>query len=475
MLDVPKPLSLPTPTPRAKWRFALPPELTAWIFRAADGVIIASWGLLLANDPHLVAVVLIAYLSFAELAGAYDSDTSFSARRALSRTIKSWCACWLFTLALQILLKSQIALVPGRIAIWLVMGTTCLALVRGLGVAAQRHLRLRGSFDLRLAIYGANELGFELVKYISRHEALTLEIVGIYDERNAARVGQEIGALPLCGDLNTLVADVRLDKIDQVIVALPWSNDLYLRNVMSQLSLTPVRIRLAPDKALLAYPTALWSKLGELPMLTVFERPISGLDRVIKRAEDVVLASVLVLLASPLFVLTALAIKSDSPGPIFFRQPREGFNNHHFKIWKFRSMYVDCAQLGDVTQATRRDARITRVGRFIRRTSIDELPQLFNVLSGEMSLVGPRPHAPSTRAGARRFADIIDTYAARHNVKPGITGWAQACGWRGETDTEAKLVKRVEHDLYYIENWSVGFDIYILLRTVFALIGSRAY
>jgi exopolysaccharide biosynthesis polyprenyl glycosylphosphotransferase len=206
--------------------------------------------------------------------------------------------------------------------------------------------------------------------------------------------------------------------------------------------------------------------LGEMPVMTLFERPISGMDAAVKALEDKILTFIILALIWPLLLCIAIAIKLDSPGPVFFRQPREGFNNTPFRVFKFRSMYADHGQVDRIVQASREDPRVTRVGRFLRRTSLDELPQLFNVVKGDMSLVGPRPHAASTRAGGRLFSDVVASYAARHKVKPGITGWAQVCGWRGETDTEEKLVKRFEHDLYYIENWSLPFDFYILMRTV---------
>jgi lipopolysaccharide/colanic/teichoic acid biosynthesis glycosyltransferase len=172
---------------------------------------------------------------------------------------------------------------------------------------------------------------------------------------------------------------------------------------------------------------------------------------------------------APLIGLLALLIKLDSRGPVFYRQERVGFNHRIIRVWKFRTMYADKCDTADIRQARRGDPRVTPVGRYLRRFSLDELPQLFNVLSGEMSIVGPRPHAPSTRAAGRLFDEVVDSYAARHKVKPGITGWAQVNGWRGPTDTEGKLVKRVEHDLYYIENWSVSLDFYIILRTFVTL------
>jgi len=204
--------------------------------------------------------------------------------------------------------------------------------------------------------------------------------------------------------------------------------------------------------------------------MTVFERPISGVDQIVKRIEDLLLCSILLILAAPFLLMVALAVKLDSPGPVFFRQEREGFNHRRFRSWKFRSMRTDMLQYDEISQARQGDPRVTRVGRIIRATSIDEIPQLFNVLFGDMSLVGPRPHAPSTRVAGVLFSEATQNYAARHRVKPGITGWAQVNGWRGETDTDEKLLKRVEYDLYYIDHWSVGFDLYIMARTIAALI-----
>ena len=219
-------------------------------------------------------------------------------------------------------------------------------------------------------------------------------------------------------------------------------------------------------------------------LVTLGHQPQHGFDEIIALgrihpggADDqrrrVMRGGGLLIAASPIMALAALAVRLDSPGPILFRQPREGFNNRSFHCFKFRTMYDERLEYRNITQASRDDPRITRVGRFLRRTSIDELPQLFNVLMGDMSLVGPRPHAASTRAGGRLFSDVVQSYAARHKVKPGITGWAQVCGWRGETDTEEKLIKRFEHDLYYIENWSIWLDLYILVRTVGAVLLPR--
>ena len=213
-----------------------------------------------------------------------------------------------------------------------------------------------------------------------------------------------------------------------------------------------------------------------MPLIDLIDKPITDWDVIVKWLFDKSVAALALLGLAPLMALVALAIKLDSRGPVLFRQKRYGFNNELIEVFKFRSMYVDQADANAARLVTKDDPRVTRVGRFIRKTSLDELPQLINVLKGELSLVGPRPHALQAKAADRLYHDVVDGYFARHKVKPGITGWAQINGWRGETDTPEKIQKRVEHDLYYIDNWSVFLDLYILLKTPFALLrGENAY
>jgi Undecaprenyl-phosphate glucose phosphotransferase len=327
--------------------------------------------------------------------------------------------------------------------------------------------RRSGLFDVRTAIFGGGAQASELLKHLTDDVKLTLKLIGRYDDRVDGE-RNDFDLPPSRGGLSDLLREIRIGNVDQVIVALPWAFEKRVQMIVQQLSLTPVRIRLAPDLVGYAYRAKPFALLGDIPVITVFDRPISGLDQSAKWIEDQVLAWLLLFLLAPVFLVVALAIRLESPGPVFFRQVREGFNDRQFRIWKFRSMHHSASELTDVVQAQEGDSRVTRVGAFLRRSSLDELPQLFNVITGEMSIVGPRPHAPSTRAGHRLFREAVSNYASRHRVKPGITGWAQVCGWRGPTDTEDKLVSRLEHDLYYIENWSVWFDIWILVRTCIA-------
>jgi Undecaprenyl-phosphate glucose phosphotransferase len=416
----------------------------------------------------LAGALIFALVS--EIMGSYDVDCHFSLRKSWERVLGSWMVTGLFLLTIGFLLKVSEEFSRGWAITWFVTAAVMLAGTRAAMTMWIRHLKGQGVFNSRVAIYGASAQGQKLAQYIRGNSKLTISLVGFFDDRRDGRVPVLVDDLPVFGTTDDLVAMIRDDLIDQVIVALPWSAEARIRQVVQKLALTPVRIRLAPDLANFAFAHRPLVLLGDMPVITLFERPISGTDALVKRAEDLVLTICILLFVWPVMLLAALAVKLDSPGPIFFRQPREGFNNQRFNVLKFRSMTHDECQTDGIEQATRGDRRVTRVGRFIRATSIDELPQLFNVLKGDMSLVGPRPHAPSTKAAGRPFHEVVQTYAARHKVKPGITGWAQACGWRGETDTEEKLVKRLEHDLYYIENWSVTFDLYILVRTAFAVI-----
>ena len=420
----------------------------------------------LAVHSRVVFIAGISFAVLAEMLGCYDIDAQFSLRRAWQRVATTWVTVALFLITLGFLLKSSESISRGWALGWFAAGGTTLLLLRSGTTLWVRRLKTRGTFNQRVAIFGAGAQGARFADYVQSHDRLTISLVGFFDDRRDGRVPAAASNVPVLGNLSALVSMIRDGRVDQVVVALPWSAEARLQQVVSRLALTPVKIRLAPDLASFVFARRPLVMLGEMPMMTLFERPISGMDAAVKSVEDKILPVIILALIWPILVIVAIAIKLDSPGPIFFRQPREGFNNKPFSVYKFRSMHHNRAEVERINQASREDPRITRVGRILRRTSLDELPQLFNVVQGDMSLVGPRPHAPSTRAGGRLFSDVVASYAARHKVKPGITGWAQVCGWRGETDTEDKLVKRFEHDLYYIENWSLGFDLYILFRTI---------
>jgi len=239
--------------------------------------------------------------------------------------------------------------------------------------------------------------------------------------------------------------------------------------MFKRLWVLPVDIRLSAHMSQLRFARSAYSYIGKVAMFDMADRPISDWNLVYKWLFDRVVALSALVLLSPIMIITAIAIKLESPGPVLFRQKRHGFNNELINIYKFRSMYVEKSDEAASKLVTKDDTRVTKVGRFIRKSSIDELPQLFNVLKGELSIVGPRPHALKAKAANTLYYEAVEGYFARHRVKPGMTGWAQINGWRGETDTLDKIMQRVDHDLYYIENWSPLFDIYIVFMTPFSL------
>ncbi|MGL4543198.1 MAG: undecaprenyl-phosphate glucose phosphotransferase [Polymorphobacter sp.] len=427
----------------------------------------------LGDYNRVIFIAALAFSVLSETIGSYDIDAQFSLRQAWQRVFSAWLITALFMLTLAFLLRASDSVPREWALVWFVGGGAMLLGTRVGMTVWVRRLKKQGTFNQRVAIFGAGPQGIRLAQYIQTHDKLTISIVGFFDDRRDGRVPVSASNVDVLGNLADLMNVIREDRIDQVIVALPWSAEVRLQEVVRHLAMTPVRIRLAPDLASFVFARRPVVLLGEMPVMTLFERPISGMDAIVKAAEDKLLGALILVLTSPLLVLIAIAIKLESKGPVFFRQPREGFNNKSFRVFKFRTMYEHSSELDNIKQVSRTDPRVTRVGSLLRRSSLDELAQLFNVLQGDMSLVGPRPHAASTRAGGKLFSEVVTSYAARHKVKPGITGWAQVCGWRGETDTEDKLIKRFEHDLYYIENWSLWFDLYILLRTAAALIVPR--
>ena len=322
----------------------------------------------------------------------------------------------------------------------------------------------------RAILLGNGDSAARLAAFLVDKEAV--QIVGFLGFGGAL---PEAAAWPVLGSLRAACALIQAGEADLVIIALPEAASRRTAAVLRRMSGMAVDIRLAPDTARFYRPEARVSSIGGLPFLHLRDKPISGTAATAKRAEDLVIGIALLCLAAPLMLLIALAIRLDSPGPVLFVQPRLGFNNRVIRVRKFRTMHGAASDERGCRQAVRGDPRVTRVGRWLRRTSLDELPQLINVVGGSMSLVGPRPHALGTAAAGLPFEAAAADYEARHRVKPGITGWAQVRGWRGETDTLEKLRRRVEHDLHYIAHWSLWFDLRILALTIKAVFQGDAY
>ena len=328
----------------------------------------------------------------------------------------------------------------------------------------------QGRLDRRTVIVGSDQGAEQLVQALKTQSDSDIDILGVFDDRNDGRALETCAGSPKLGKVDDIVEFARRTRVDLVLFALPISAETRILEMLKKLWVLPVDIRLSAHTNKLRFRPRSYSYLGKVPTLNVFEAPITDWDLVMKWLFDHIVGAVILLSALPLMALVALAIRLDSPGPILFRQKRFGFNNERIDVFKFRSLYHHQADPTAAKMVTRDDPRVTRVGRLIRQTSLDELPQLFNVVfKSNLSLVGPRPHAVLSKFQTRLYDEAVDGYFARHRVKPGITGWAQINGWRGEVDNEEKIQKRVEFDLYYIENWSVLFDLYILAKTPIAL------
>jgi len=358
---------------------------------------------------------------------------------------------------------------------WFVAGLAVLTVFRVSLAQLIRHWTAIGALERRAVIVGGGERAEELIRALEKETDSDIRICGIFDDRKDQRSPRSVAGYPKLGTIAELVDFGRIARIDLLIVSLPLTAENRLLQFFKQLWVLPVDIRLSAHMSRLHFRPRTYSFVGNVPFLAVADKPIADWDYVAKWIFDHVIGGLILALAAPVMALTALAIKLDSPGPIFFRQKRYGFNNELIEVYKFRSMHANVADINASTLVTRGDPRVTRVGRFIRKTSLDELPQLVNVVfKGNLSLVGPRPHAVQAKASNRLYGEVVDGYFARHRVKPGITGWAQVNGWRGETDTEEKIQQRVQHDLTYIENWSVLFDLKILAMTPFALMSTES-
>jgi Undecaprenyl-phosphate glucose phosphotransferase len=359
------------------------------------------------------------------------------------------------------------------IGMWFLAGVAGLLAARFAFSTMVRRWNKNGQLSRHAVLVGGGEPAHQLYEALSQTTDNDVTLVGIFDDRGDDRLPVESNDLPKLGNITQLIEFVRQARVDVLFVTLPLVAEERLLQILKRLWVLPVDIRLCAQNQKLRYRPRAYSYVGNVPFLDVFDKPLGDWDTVLKSIEDKVIAFAALVVLAPVMALIALAIKLESKGPVFFKQKRYGFNNELIEVYKFRSMYNDKLDFHAEKLTTRDDPRVTRVGRLIRRTSTDELPQLFNVLIGNLSLVGPRPHATKAKAADQLYNDVVDGYFARHRVKPGITGWAQVNGWRGQTDTAEKLQRRVEHDLYYIENWSLALDLYILARTPFSLFDSE--
>lgn len=410
-----------------------------------------------------VLTVALGYLYFAEIFSAYRSWRAGKFREMI---ITAWGAlifAFSILLILTFALKFSESLSRVGLGIWFILSGLFLYFWRFAVYLYKRNRRRLGMNLRNVAIVGATESGAYLFKEIDCNDELGFKFKGFYDDRKPERVFKDIGTSVIKGSIQSVISDAKAGKIDILYIALPMKAEKRIADILLQLGDTTVDVHIIPDFLLSNLIHARVEHVGEVDTLSVFESPFIGAHEFIKRTEDIIVASLILLLISPLLVVIAFAVKITSKGPVIFKQDRYGLDGKKIKVWKFRSMTVT-ENSNVVTQATKNDARITPLGAFLRRTSLDELPQFINVLKGDMSIVGPRPHAV---AHNEEYRKKVEFYMLRHKAKPGITGWAQINGWRGETDTLDKMEKRVEFDLHYIKHWSLWFDIKIIFLTIF--------
>ncbi len=418
----------------------------------------------------IFAMTVAAVICF-QAADIYQVQVFRGQLRQMTRMISSWTFVFLLFMGASFFAKLGGEVSRLWLSAFLFLGLAALIAERLILRALVRGWARQGRLDRRTVIVGADENGEQLVQALKTQEDSDIHVLGVFDDRNDERAFETCAGSPKLGKVDDIVEFARRTRIDLVLFALPISAETRILEMLKKLWVLPVDIRLSAHTNKLRFRPRSYSYLGKVPTLDMFEAPITDWDLVMKWTFDHLVGALVLLLAAPVMAVVALAVKLDSPGPVLFRQKRFGFNNERIDVFKFRSLFHDQADPTAAKVVTKNDSRVTRVGRFIRKTSLDELPQLFNVVfNGNLSLVGPRPHAVQGKLQSRLFDEAVDGYFARHRVKPGITGWAQVNGWRGEIDNEEKIQKRVEFDLYYIENWSVLFDAYILLKTPLSLL-----
>jgi Undecaprenyl-phosphate glucose phosphotransferase len=406
--------------------------------------------------------------------GAYARASLSKPQEQLGRLILGWSLAVVFLGVALYVAGVNETLGASWLATWFLLGAAGIATVRVAAMAGVNVMHRSGALARNAIVYGSGGSAQAVINALMADAKSDVRVAGMFDDRLDERAAAEISPVPHLGNIAALKSFVRSNNVDVVIMALPLAAEARVTMLVQRLADLPVDVRLAATASTLQLAPSAYSYVGSVPMIDLADRPISGLNAMAKRLFDVVIASLAIIFLAPVMALVAAAVRYESKGPAIFRQKRYGFNNELVEVFKFRSMYTESADATASKLVTRNDARVTRVGRIIRKTSLDELPQLFNVLLGTLSLVGPRPHAVQAKAADRLYPDVVDQYFARHNVKPGITGWAQINGWRGETDTTEKIQKRVAYDLDYINRWSVGFDLYILAKTPISLLKTES-
>ena len=462
------------------------PALFAGLVRLAETGLLTALGYIIAafyvdaedfrgNTQYMAAPIFTALAASAlfHQSGLYSIQSLTGAFKCLPRVLLAWTAAVGGLVACVFFLKIGPEFSRGWLLLWHVAGCAALIVARASVASSARRALKDGRLVRRAVIYGGGAISERLLRDLNADPASDIRICGVFDDRGGTRMTRSIAGFPCLGNSSDLLQFSREQKVDLLIMALPMMAELRLKVLLAKLCVLPLDIRLVGRASEVRLRPRAYSYIGSVPFLDLHDKPIAGWSNVAKSVFDKTIATLAVIALSPLMAAVAIAIKLDSKGPVLFRQKRYGFNNELIEVFKFRSMYTGDSDATANRLVTKSDPRVTKIGRILRKSSLDELPQLFNVLAGTLSLVGPRPHAVQAKAADALYPDVVDGYFGRHKVKPGITGWAQINGWRGETDTEEKILKRVEFDMDYIENWSLAFDLYILARTPLALLNTK--
>jgi putative colanic acid biosynthesis UDP-glucose lipid carrier transferase len=423
----------------------------------------------------VAAATILVYHVVAELSGLYRSWRGSRLLREIACVLMTWAYAVPVLLGIGLVTQYNAEFSYASKLIWIATTPAAIAAARSVLRKTQQRLRKRGFNTRRYAVCGVNELGIQLARNIEGAPEMGLRLKGFFDDRPLERTaglpaaGTSEPAYKRVGDLDELVQRARRGAVDIVYITFPMRAEERIRELLVRLADTTASVYIVPDFFVFELLHARWTNINGLPAVSVFENPLYGVDGLAKRSVDLLLGSVALAAAFLPMLGIAIMIKLTSPGPVFFRQRRYGLDGREIQVWKFRTM--TCCDNGPVVlQATRDDDRVTPLGRFLRRTSLDELPQLFNVIEGSMSLVGPRPHAA---AHNEQYRELIGGYMLRHKVKPGITGLAQVNGHRGETETLDKMLQRVACDHQYIREWSFWMDVKILARTLLVVFSQR--
>ena len=447
-------------------------SFTVWIHRALDAILpiptLYISSLLYNNawsDKYLILGILggLLLVIFSQGSGVYSLWRGRTLFAGFKLVIQAWIFSWLAILAIAFLLKDSSHFSRIIVASWAIATPLVLFLYRFVLRYLMGYFRSKGWNTSRVAIIGAGDLGQRLGVTLQSAKMLGYQPLAYFDD-NPLLSNKDFNGLKVIGTIDDFLKTEHYSSLyDEIYITLPLRAELRIKQVLNALADSTVTVKFIPDCFAFDLLHSRMTDIGGIPIISVYDSPLNNLtNRFYKRLEDIIFSIIILILIAPLLVIIALSIKLTSKGPVLFRQKRYGLNGKDINIWKFRSM--NATDNGDVIQqATKNDNRFTPIGKFLRKTSLDELPQFFNTLSGQMSVVGPRPHA---KAHNEQYRKVIQKYMLRHKVKPGITGWAQINGYRGETDTLDKMEKRVQYDLFYIDNWSVWMDIKIIMLTI---------